>query len=120
MSDFKEEDSNMNLINKVTEESYAQWIEKFVIDVLNKCNVECNEVIIEDIEFSKRVFLVVDGEEYDIRTWNFHPVSEDKNGKTCAEIVDYTLFKMVMDNNGNGHGEEVGEGRLNIEWKNEI
>ena len=45
---------------------------------------------------------------------------EDKNGKTCAEIVDYTLFKIVMDNNGNGHGEEVGEGRLNIEWKNEI
>ena len=34
----------MNLINKVTEESYAQWIEKFVIDVLNKCNVECKKL----------------------------------------------------------------------------
>ena len=61
----------MNLINKVTEESYTQWIEKFVTDVLNKGNVSCKEVIIEDIEFSKRVFLVVDEEEYDIRTWNF-------------------------------------------------
>ena len=107
----------MNLINKVTEESYAQWIEKFVIDVLNKCNVECNEVIIEDIEFSKRVFLVVDGEEYDIRTWNFRPTKNDKNGQTCAEMVEYTLFKMVDDEHGS-HGEEVDEGRLRIEWKN--
>ena len=48
----------MNLINKVTEESYSQWIEKFVTDVLNKGNVDCKEAIIEDIEFSKRVFLV--------------------------------------------------------------
>ena len=110
----------MNLINKVTEESYVQWIERFVVNVINKAKLNCNEVVIDDIEFSKRIFLTIDAEEYDIRTWNFHPVGEDKNGKTCAEIVDYTLFKMVMDNNGNGHGEEVGEGRLNIEWKNEI
>ena len=107
----------MNLINKVTEESYTQWIEKFVTDVLNKGNVKCKEVIIEDIEFSKRVFLVVDGEEYDIRTWNFRPAKKDKNGQTCAEIVEYTLFKMVADEHGS-HGEEVDEGRLRIEWKN--
>ena len=50
----------MNLINNVTEESYTQWIEKFVTDVLNKGNVDYKEVIIEDIEFSKRVFLTVD------------------------------------------------------------
>ena len=108
----------MKLINKVTEESYTQWIEKFVTDVLNKGNVEYKEVIIEDIEFSKRVFLVVDGEEYDIRTWNFHPAKKDKKGRTCAEIVEYTLFKMIMDEDGNEHGEEVIEGRLRIEWKN--
>lgn len=66
----------MNLINKVTEESYTQWIEKFVTNVLNKGNVDYKEVIIEDIEFSKRVFLTVDGEEYDIRTWNFRPVKK--------------------------------------------
>ena len=107
----------MNLINKVTEESYTQWIEKFVTDVLNKGNVKCKEVIIEDIEFNKRVFLVVDGEEYDIRTWNFRPTKKDKNGQTCAEMVEYTLFKMVADEHGS-HGEEVDEGRLRIEWKN--
>ena len=43
----------MNLINNVTEESYIQWIEKFVTDVLNKYKVDCKEVIIEDIEFRK-------------------------------------------------------------------
>ena len=107
----------MNLINKVTEESYTQWIEKFVTDVLNKCKVDCKEVIIENIEFSKRVFLVVDGEEYDIRTWNFRPAKKDKKGHTCAEIVEYTLFKMRVDKHGY-HGEEVDEGCLRIEWKN--
>ena len=107
----------MNLKNNVTEESYVQWIKKFVVDVLNKGNVVYDEVIIEDIEFSKRVFLVVDGKEYDIRTWNFRPAKKDKNGQTCAEMVEYTLFKMVDDEHG-FHGEEVDEGRLRIEWKN--
>ena len=110
----------MKLINKVTEESYIQWIEQFVMDVINKAKLNCKKVVIGDIEFSKRIFLTIDEEEYDIRTWNFHPVSEDENGETCAEIVDYTLFKMIMDNNGNGHGEEVDEGRLRIEWNNAI
>ena len=43
-----------------------------------------------------------------------------KNGETCAEMVDYTLFKMIMDRDGNGHGEEVCEGRLRIEWNNNL
>ena len=107
----------MNLINNVTEESYIQWIEKFATDVLNKYKVDCKEVIIENIELSKRVFLVVDGEEYDIRTWNFRPAKKDKKGQTCAEMVEYTLFKMVADKLGS-HGEEVDEGYLMIEWKN--
>lgn len=107
----------MKLVNRVTEESYTQWIEKFVTDVLDIGEISGDEVIIEDIEFSKRVFLTVDGEEYTIRTWNFHPVEVDNNGKTCAEMVDYTLFKMVSDELGS-HGEEMDEGYLRIEWEN--
>ena len=110
----------MKLVNKVTDESYIQWVEKFVIDVINSASINCEEVIIDDIEFSKRVFLVVDNEEYDIRTWNFYPLDSDDNGKTCAEIVDYTLFKMVTDDNGDSYGEEVWEGRLRIDWNNNI
>lgn len=110
----------MKLVNKVTDESYIQWVEKFVTDVINSASINCEEVIIDDIEFSKRVFLVVDNEKYDIRTWNFYPLEMDDNGKTCAEIVNYTLFKMIVDNNGNGYGEEVWEGRLRIDWNNNI
>ena len=53
----------MKLINKVTEESYIQWIEKFVRNVLFREKLTCEEVVIEDIEFSKRIFLNIDGKE---------------------------------------------------------
>ena len=74
-------------------------------------------MVIDDIEFSKRVFLTVDGEEFDIRTWNFRPSKKDENGQTCAEMVEYTLFKMFSDELGS-YGEEVDEGYLRIEWEN--
>jgi hypothetical protein len=107
----------MKIINKVTETSYIQWLEGFVKTVLNKAKIQCNEVTIEDIEFSKRIFLTIDGEEYNIRTWSFHPTGTDANGETCAENVVYTIYKMVADKDGS-HGEESGEGRIGIEWKN--
>lgn len=106
----------MKIINKVTDESYIQWIEKFVEKVTKRANIQCQEITVEDVEHSKRIFLTIDGEEYIIRTWNFHPVKKDEDGKTCAEMVGYTLYKMVMDNNGS-HGETVDEGKIKIEWK---
>lgn len=116
----------INKVTKVTEEGYIQWIENFVGKVIKKAKLQCQEVVIEDIEWSKRVFLKVDGEDYDIRTWSFHPIKQDSAGKTCAESVRYTLFKTIWDGNGGGHGEEVacghGEevacGELIIEWNN--
>lgn len=111
----------MKMINKVTEKSYVQWIETFVRHVLYTENLlyTVEEVIIEDIEFDKRIFLNIDGEEYTIRTWNFKPINIDKNENTCEELVDYTLFKMISDADGNGHGEKIGEGKFIIEWNNE-
>lgn len=108
----------MKIINKVTEEGYIQWIENFVSRAIKKAKLKCQEVVIEDIEWSKRVILKIDGEDYDIRTWNFHPIKQDFNGKTCAELVRYTIFKTIWDGDGTGHGEEVSEGHLEIEWKN--
>ena len=108
----------MEIINNVKDnEDYVQWIEKFVMDVINESGLNCNKIVIDDIEPDKRIFLIVDSEEYDIRTWNFRPAKNDKNGQTCAEMVEYTLFKMVSDEHGS-HGEEVDEGRLMIAWKN--
>lgn len=108
----------MNIINKVKEESYIQWIENFVKRVIDTSGIECNEVVIVDIEFSKRIFITIDGKDYDIRTWNFHTIAVDEKGDSCAEIVRYTLFKMIWNEDGSGHGEEINNGTLRIQWKN--
>lgn len=107
----------MKIINKVMDENYTQWIEKFVTRVLKHAYIKYEEVVIEDIEPSKRIFIFVDGKEYDIRTWNYHIVKYDNNGIPCAERVDYTLFEIVKDNNGS-HGEIVDEDQTQIEWVN--
>ena len=107
----------MKIINKVTDENYSQWIEKFVADVLKSSKVRYTKVIIEDIEPSKRIYLTIDDKDYIIRTWSFHPVDKDSEGKTCAEMVQYTLYEMVTDKKGS-HGEEVDFGLIKIQWKN--
>lgn len=107
----------MKVVNKITDVNYVQWIEKFVTRVLKHAYIKCEEVVIEDIEPSKRIFIFVDGKEYDIRTWNYHIVKYDNNGIPCAERVDYTLFEVVKDNNGS-HGEIVDEDQTQIEWVN--
>lgn len=109
----------MKIINKITDENYIQWIEKFVTRVLKHAYIKGKEVVIEDIEPSKRIFVSVDGEEYDIRTWNYHVVGYDNNGVPCKERVEYTLFKIVADNDGS-HGEIVDEDFTQIEWINNL
>jgi hypothetical protein len=108
----------MKIINKVSESSYVQWIEGFVRDVLKKAELQCNEVTIEDVEFSERIFLTIDGEEHTIRTWDFIETGTDANGETCAENVFYTLYKMVVDKDGS-HGEEISNGSIEIAWENQ-
>lgn len=109
----------MIIVNKVTDEAYTQWIEKFAIDVLNRANIKYNEMIIEDIEPSRRVFVFVDGEEYTIRTWNYFVVECDDNDIPCAENIEYTLFKIV-ECEGGSCGEIVDEGRIKIKWINDM
>ena len=112
----------MTITNKVDKEAlqafgYGQWIEKFVQEVINQTRFECEEIIIDDIELSKRIYLSVGSKQYMIRTWNFHPVERDENNKVCAEMVDYTLYEMVKDKTG-GHGNEISNGMIRIDWKN--
>ena len=107
----------MKIINRIEDATYIQWVEKFVNQIIQKSKISCKEVIIEDIEHSRHIFLSIDGEEYDIRTWNFHSIGKDENNQICAEKVDYTLFRMVKDDTGS-HGEEICKGFLKIEWKN--
>ena len=113
----KGENRQMRIINKVTDEGYIQWIENFVRQVLQKAKMSYEEVVIEDIEYSKRIYLAIDGKEYSLRTWNFHSVEKNANGNTNAEMVEYTLYEMVSDKDG-AHGKEVDFGMIKIEWKN--
>lgn len=108
----------MNIINKVTDEDYIQWIEGFVGNVIAASGIEWSEIVIDSIEWSERIMLYIDGEEYDIRTWDFSTKEYDDNGIPCAETVRYTLFKIVMDDENNGHGEEIDYGYSDIEWVN--
>lgn len=107
----------MAIINKVTDKGYIQWIEEFVKRVLQIAKLPYEETVIEDIEPSERIFVTIDGTKYDIRTWGFHPVEKDENGNLCAEMVEYTLYEMVADENGL-HGKEVDFGMIKITWKN--
>lgn len=112
----------MIIINKVDNDTlqafgYEQWVEQFVKEVISKTNLECEEIIIEDIELSERIFMSIESNKYTIRTWNFQPVERDRNSDVCAEMVDYTLFRLVEDDTGS-HGEEICNGVLKIEWKN--
>lgn len=107
----------MKIINKVTNENYIQWIEKFVADVLKAAKLSYEEVVIEDIEPSRNIYLTIDGKEYSLRTWNYHPVDTDSDGKPCAEMVEYTLYEMVADESGS-HGKEVDNSMIKITWKN--
>lgn len=107
----------MKIINKVEDISYIQWVERFVNQIIQESKMSCDEVIIEDIEYNRNIYLSIDDKEYDIRTWNFHPVKKDEKDHTCAEMVDYTLFRTIKDDTGS-HGEEVCNGSLKIEWNN--
>ena len=111
----------MTIINKINNDTlqafgYEQWIEKFVENVINKVGLNCNEVTIVDLD-GKTIYLSIDGTTYNLRTWDFHPIQKDDNGHTCAEIVRYTLYEMIEDKTG-GHGNEIGEGEIKIDWKN--
>ena len=114
----RKEENNLKIINKVNDPNYIQWIEKFITQIIQNAKLSCKEVIIENVEDSKRIYLSVDGEEYSIRTWSFHPIEMNEKDLPCAEMVDYSFFKMVDNGDGSGHGEEICDGSLRIEWKN--
>ena len=111
----------MTIINKVDNDTlqafgYEQSIEQFVENAINKARLNCNEVTIVDLD-GKTIYLSIDGKEYNLRIWNFHPVKRDQNNIVCAEMVDYTLCEMIKDKTG-GHGNEISNGMIRIDWKN--
>jgi cytochrome b involved in lipid metabolism len=103
------------LTSNITDEAYTPWIESFVKNIIYKASIDCSNVVITDIEPSKRIFLLIDGKEYDIRTWSYKPLDKDKKGNVFSETVVYTLYKIIPDKDGS-HGEDIIDGQYNIYW----
>lgn len=108
----------MKITSNIENSNYTQWITGFMESVINQADLKCNEIVIDEVD-DDRMWLIIDGAEYAIRTWNFEPVGYDSQGRPCAERVDYTLFKDVSDGNGGGHSEEVCHGVEIIRWDND-
>mgnify|MGYP004731631313 CR=1 FL=1 len=81
-------DSSMKIENK-TDNKYLNLLVK---DTVHDTPYENSNIIIKDYDLD-RVYLDINGEEFDIRTWN---ISEIGNSK--IEII-YTLFK-IEENRG--------------------
>ena len=90
----------MNIINKITELSYIQWVEKFVSDVITHAALSPKQVIIEDFEFSRNIFLTIDNEEYIVFVLGISNLSEqiktEKLVLNWLDIVYINSFKMKM------------------------
>lgn len=109
----------MKLINNIKDENYTQWIEKFVEDIIFQADIEYDEVIINDVD-NERIYINVNGEDYIIRTWSYRTVELDYNNIPCAEMVKYTLFKIVINSDNSSHGEEINNGYIKIRWVNKL
>lgn len=105
------------VINILDKSCYIPWIETLVESVLEKSGVGYQEIIIEGMEGSKRIFLTVDGVEYTIRIWDVSATKIDQNNRPCAARIEYTLFKQVEGDVGN-YSIDIFEDYEEIEWDN--
>lgn len=112
----------MMIIDTIKKFGYTQWIEGFVSNVLVDANINAAVTYITDLD-NKRIYLMVDGCEYMIRTKNYFPVKKDQNGLTCSEDVEYDLY---IGHEYCDFPEDpvslnlVSSGILDIEWSNDI
>lgn len=86
----------MYVIDDVKLPGFSQWCPSFVEEVLSSTHLrfggkKMDTVIIDDID-ENRIFLSIHGFPFIIRTWSYTPCEQDSDGKTCAEMVEYTLF----------------------------
>lgn len=77
----------MNIINKVDDKNYNQWIKKFVTDIL--ASTDFTTVTIEYAN-AERIYITCDQTKFMIRIYEFY--SDDS--------VKYSLFKMLETNHG--------------------
>lgn len=90
----------MNIINKIDDKNYNQWIEKFVTDILS--STDFITVTIEHTD-AECIYITCDQTKFMIRIHKFYP----------DESVRYSLFK-ILDTNHGICGEEFDCGYCKI------
>lgn len=106
----------MKITNQTQADNPNGWIECFVQQVLENARIECEQVLIEEIEEEKHIYLDADGEKYDIRLWAFLPIAADLNGMVCTENVQYMLYRKKSSNGK--EFEEIDDDFIRIERGN--
>lgn len=107
----------MEIINNTQADNPNGWIESFVEEVLENAKVCCRQVMIEEIEEEKHIFLDADGEKYDIRLWAFLPIAADLNGMVCTENVQYMLYRKKSSADKE-YAEQIDDDFIRIERGN--
>jgi len=82
----------------------AKFLDELVDKVFKKTIGLKHDITILDWDLD-RVYLKVDNYESDIRMWN---VWDGQKKNTLR--IQWTLFQMIDDGDGSGHGEELGYG----------
>ena len=108
----------MEIINNMQADNPNGWIESFVEEVLENAKVCCRQVMIEEIEEEKHIFLDADGEKYDIRLWAFLPIAADLNGMVCTENVQQYMLYRKKSSADKEYAEQIDDDFIRIERGN--
>lgn len=108
----------MKIINKVDNANCRQWVGELTKQAIQNSRLVCTEVVIEEFDFSDRIFLKINEADFTIRIWDIHLLDSDKEAHIFRAIVSYTLFIMIKEDDGSGHGEVIDHNSLTIVWRN--
>lgn len=106
----------MRIINKVDNANCRQWVKELTKQAIQNSKLDCSKVVIEEFDFSKRIFLKINGAEYTIKILEFLPLDCNKKGHICRAIISYTLFMIIEEEDGSDHSEEIDYNVLKITW----
>ena len=115
-----------NVIDRVQESFFDQWISSYVQEVLRSGNIDADTVEIVGLDGGKRFVLKVDGKDYVIRNWDYNPVEFDEQDRLCSYYIEYTLFDTldfgmpVYIDGKPTWNEGVVSGVMQLTWNNDF
>ncbi|MFK4166646.1 helix-turn-helix domain-containing protein [Paenibacillus lautus] len=102
IDDLTEENERECACDDPLNETYGEVDIPVEIIRLTALVMNCEHKVV-DFDY-KRIYIDTCTDEYIIRTWDFYQ----------SGMVDWTLYKMVSNDDGTGHGEEIRSGSTNL------